>query len=130
MTNKVLSMLKDALVKVGLGADTNGMHILDLLNKLFLRQRSLEELDLVALLVENLNGGSVDVFKQKNLDITSGERFQNLGMSTRVNGLTIGRARREVVDRRGRDGNSVGERLRKIANILGLGHGYGLIRRR
>jgi hypothetical protein len=36
----------------------------------------------------------------------------------------------KIVDWRSRDKNGVGERLWKIANILGLGHGYRLVKKK
>lgn len=83
--DQVLSFLKDPSGELGLGADTDHMNVTmrilvgipswharshtrekdlpNLLNQLVLRERGLEEFDLVALLLQNIPAGLVDILQ-------------------------------------------------------------------
>lgn len=52
----------------------------DLLNKLVLRQRSLEELDLVALFRQDVSARLVYILQQKDLDVGCLKRLQLLAL--------------------------------------------------
>ena len=55
-----------------------GGYSLDFLNKLVLWQRGLQRLDLVALPLQNVNTGLVDILQQQDLDILGIEWFELL----------------------------------------------------
>lgn len=54
-------------------------HLPDLLNELVLRQRRLEEFNLVALVSQNVLASLIDVLEQQNLDVLGIEGLQSLG---------------------------------------------------
>lgn len=94
--NEVLCGLEHLCAQLGLGADTDNMNIpsravsydrglqvssyysLDLLNELVLWQRGLQRLDLVALALQNVNTGLVDILQQQDLDVLCIEWLQLL----------------------------------------------------
>ena len=94
--DEVLCSLEHLCVQLGLGADTDDMNIpsrivsydrglqltsnysLDFLNELVLWQRGLQGLDLVALALQNINTGLVDILQQQDLDVLRVEWLQLL----------------------------------------------------
>ncbi|KAH3667992.1 hypothetical protein OGAPHI_001746 [Ogataea philodendri] len=76
---KVLGVFQNVGCQLGLGTDTNSMHVLDLLDQVLFSKRGLVELDLVALGVEDVDGCLVDVFQKQDFDVTGGKWLQGLG---------------------------------------------------
>jgi hypothetical protein len=82
--NQVLSVLEHVGSELGLGSDTNDVHVLDLLDQLVLGERALESLDLVLLSLEDGLAGLVDVLEEQDLNVLGVEGLELLGLGLRL----------------------------------------------
>lgn len=96
--DQVVGLFEDAGGEFSLGTDTNDMDIAgvcqleangedirhknspDLFDELILGQRGLEELDLVALLGEDIAAGLVHILEQQDLDVLGGKGLEMFGI--------------------------------------------------
>ncbi|KAI7491367.1 hypothetical protein KC351_g26 [Hortaea werneckii] len=106
--DQVLCVLEHVGRELRLRPNANDVHILDLLNQFVLRERALEDFDLVALLLQDVLARLVDVLEQQDFDVLGVERLQALCRSgqttTKAPGWTLEagiRASCEVVVRVG-----------------------------
>ena len=68
------------IVSYDRGLQLTSNYSLDFLNELVLWQRGLQGLDLVALALQNINTGLVDILQQQDLDVLPGARSQHCNL--------------------------------------------------